>query len=141
MVQAPSKITLEEFLKLPETKPASEYIDGEIIQKPMPQGKHSVIQSELPTVINGILKLKRIGRAFLELSCTFGTRSLVLKISTAGVGRARSQDFELAIETAFLLINISRRSNISDYIGLSFCIWNEQNSIFTYSQSFLRSPF
>ncbi|MBC7971575.1 MAG: Uma2 family endonuclease, partial [Verrucomicrobia bacterium] len=28
--------TLEEFLKLPETKPASEYINGSIIQKPMP---------------------------------------------------------------------------------------------------------
>jgi Uma2 family endonuclease len=33
-------ITLEEFLKLPETKPASEYIDGEIIQKPMPKGNN-----------------------------------------------------------------------------------------------------
>ena len=41
MVQAQPKIlTLEEFLKLPETKPAREYIDGKIIQKPMPQGKH-----------------------------------------------------------------------------------------------------
>lgn len=39
--------TLEEFLKLPETKPASEYIDGQIIPKIMPQGKHSVIQAEL----------------------------------------------------------------------------------------------
>ncbi len=36
MVQTPSKIlTLEEFLKLPETEPASEYINGHIIQKPM----------------------------------------------------------------------------------------------------------
>jgi Uma2 family endonuclease len=45
MVQLPTKtLSLEEFLKLPETKPASEYIDGQIIQKPMPQGKHSIIQ-------------------------------------------------------------------------------------------------
>jgi Uma2 family endonuclease len=36
---ASKPLTLEEFLKLPETKPASEYIDGEIIQKPMPKGK------------------------------------------------------------------------------------------------------
>ena len=35
MVQAPSKpLTLAEFLQLPETKPASEYINGTIIQKP-----------------------------------------------------------------------------------------------------------
>jgi Uma2 family endonuclease len=40
-VAKPSSITLEEFLKLPETKPASEYIDGEIIQKPMPKTRHS----------------------------------------------------------------------------------------------------
>lgn len=57
MVQTPSKpLTLEEFLKLPETKPASEYMDGQIIQKPMPQGKHSTIQGELVTVINAVVK-------------------------------------------------------------------------------------
>lgn len=37
--------SLAEFLKLPETKPAKEYIDGCIYQKPMPQGKHSRIQT------------------------------------------------------------------------------------------------
>lgn len=53
MVQAPQKtITLDEFLQLPETKPASEYIKGAIIQKPMPQGKHSTIQGELITKVN-----------------------------------------------------------------------------------------
>lgn len=34
MVQSPSKpISLEEFLKLPETQLASEFIDGKVIQK------------------------------------------------------------------------------------------------------------
>lgn len=46
-----SKLTLEDFLKLPETKPAREYIDGEILQKPMPQGKHSIIQTELASAL------------------------------------------------------------------------------------------
>lgn len=78
MVRTPSKpLTLEEFLKLPETKPASEYIDGEIIQKPMPQGKHSVIQGELVPAINGVVKPQRVARAFPELRCTFGGRSTV----------------------------------------------------------------
>lgn len=36
-------ISLTEFLQLPETKPASEYIDGEISQKDLPQGQHSTI--------------------------------------------------------------------------------------------------
>jgi Uma2 family endonuclease len=73
--------TLEEFLKLPETEPASEYIDNQIIQKPMPQGEHSVIQTELCPAINGVLKPKRIGRAFSELRCTFGGRSIVPDVS------------------------------------------------------------
>lgn len=82
MVQSPSKpITLAEFLKLPETKPASEYIDGQVLQKPMPQGKHSVIQTELSTIVNSSLKSQRIGRAFAELRCTFGGRSIVPDVS------------------------------------------------------------
>ena len=82
MVQTPSKpLTLEEFLKLPETKPASEYMDGQIIQKPMPQGKHSTIQGELVTVINAVVKPQRIARAFPELRCTFGGRSTVPDVS------------------------------------------------------------
>ena len=82
MVQTPSKtLTLAEFLQLPETKPASEYMDGQIIQKPMPQGKHSVIQGELVPAINGVVKSKRIARAFPELRCTFGGRSTVPDIA------------------------------------------------------------
>ncbi|WP_413198993.1 Uma2 family endonuclease [Nostoc piscinale] len=78
MVKTPTQpITLEEFLKLPETKPSLEYIDGQIIQKPMPQGKHSAIQGEFVPAINNIVKPKRIARAFPELRCTFGGRSIV----------------------------------------------------------------
>jgi Uma2 family endonuclease len=82
MVQTPSKaLTLAEFLRLPETKPASEYIDGHIIQKPMPQGKHSVIQGELISAINAVVKPQRMARAFPELRCTFGGRSTVLDVA------------------------------------------------------------
>jgi Uma2 family endonuclease len=45
-----SKITLEEFLKLPETKPAREYFNGEIEQKPIPNGPHSLLQGEFRNV-------------------------------------------------------------------------------------------
>ena len=78
MVTTSSKsITLKEFLALPETKPASEYIDGKIFQKPMPKGKHSTIQGELIIALNGALKPQKIARAFPELRCTFGGRSTV----------------------------------------------------------------
>jgi len=69
--------SLEEFLKLPETKPASEFINGEIIQKPMPQGEHSLIQSKLCPVINQITETQKIAYAFPELRCTFGGQSIV----------------------------------------------------------------
>jgi Uma2 family endonuclease len=82
MVQTPSKsLTLDEFLQQPETKPASEYTDGQIIQKPMPQGEHSAIQTELPPTINAVVKPQRIARAFTELRCTFGGRSIVPDVS------------------------------------------------------------
>ncbi|MBD2136238.1 Uma2 family endonuclease [Anabaena sp. FACHB-1237] len=78
MVTVPVRnLTLEEFLKLPETKPASEYINGEIIQKAMPQGKHSTMQGEFVTTINSTVKPQKIARAFPELRCTFGGRSIV----------------------------------------------------------------
>jgi Uma2 family endonuclease len=76
MVTTPvKKLTLESFLALSETKPASEYIDGKIVQKPMPQGKHSLLQLELISFINSILRKAGIAIAFPELRCTFGGRS------------------------------------------------------------------
>jgi len=98
MVRTPSKpLTLEEFLKLPETEPATEYIDGQIIQKPMPQGKHSTIQGELVTAINTVVKPQRIARAFPELRCTFGGRSIVPDVAVFTWGRIpRDENGEIA---------------------------------------------
>ncbi|MFP5274565.1 Uma2 family endonuclease [Coleofasciculus sp.] len=70
-------ITLAEFLNLPETKPASEFINGRIYQKPMPQGKHSRLQFQLCNRINHVAEESQIALAFPELRCTFGGRSIV----------------------------------------------------------------
>ncbi len=45
-------LSLKEFLEISETKPASEYINGHIYQKPMPQGNHSTLQGRFATIIN-----------------------------------------------------------------------------------------
>ncbi len=37
------EMTLEEFLQLPETKPANEFIQGKIYQKTVPSGEHSTL--------------------------------------------------------------------------------------------------
>jgi Uma2 family endonuclease len=73
--------SLKEFLKLPETKPASEYINGEIVQKPMPKGKHSRLQLRLCNSINENAESQKIAIALPELRCSFGTRSIVPDIA------------------------------------------------------------
>jgi Uma2 family endonuclease len=81
MIIAKQQLTLAEFLEQPETKPASEYINGIVYQKPMPQGEHSTIQGELVTAINQAVKPRKIARAFPELRCTFADRSIVPDIA------------------------------------------------------------
>ncbi|MBE9032213.1 Uma2 family endonuclease [filamentous cyanobacterium LEGE 11480] len=104
MVQAPSPevaeslISLDAFLALPETKPASEFVDGRIIQKAMPQGKHSA----LVPLINGALRGQQIARAFSELRCTFGGRSIVPDVSVF-VWERIAYDAAGDIANAFLL--------------------------------------
>jgi Uma2 family endonuclease len=74
-------ITLEEFLQLPETKPASEYVEGKINQKPMPQGEHSRLQGKLVATVNGVAEPQKTALAFPELRCVFGGAAIVPDIS------------------------------------------------------------
>lgn len=76
-----SQITLDEFLELPETKPASEYIDGKIYQKPIPQGEHSTLQTRLVAAINQVSIPEKIAHAYTELRCTFSGSAIVPDIS------------------------------------------------------------
>jgi Uma2 family endonuclease len=76
-----TQLTVEEFLKLPETKPAQEFIDGEITQKPMPQGGHSLLQSKICSIVNQITETTKIAYAFPELRCTFGGESIIPDIA------------------------------------------------------------
>jgi len=74
-------LTLEEFLQLPETEPASEFIDGQIHQKTMPQGKHSRLQLKFCQAVNQVAEPNQIALAFPELRCSFGGRSIVPDVS------------------------------------------------------------
>ncbi|MDS3861321.1 Uma2 family endonuclease [Thermosynechococcaceae cyanobacterium BACA0444] len=68
MVQTPAKtLTMAEFLQRPETKPGNEYLEGQLSQKPMPQGKHSKLQGRLVTEINRIAEPAQIALALPEL--------------------------------------------------------------------------
>lgn len=82
MTIASSKtLSLEEFLQLPETKPANEFIAGKIIQKAMPKGRHSRLQGKLCSEINLVTEGEKIAYAFPELRCSFGNRSIVPDIA------------------------------------------------------------
>lgn len=74
-------LSLGEFLQQPETKPATEFVQGAIVQKPMPTGKHSRSQSCLAREIDQRTEATEIALALTELRCTFGGRSLVPDIA------------------------------------------------------------
>jgi Uma2 family endonuclease len=76
-------LTLEEFLQEDyiEESPAYEYINNEIIRKPMPQGKHSQIQYKICEFINQFSQTNQVAYALPELRCNFGTRSIVPDIA------------------------------------------------------------
>jgi Uma2 family endonuclease len=65
-------VTLEQFLSMDETEPASELACGEVMQKPMPNVAHSAIQFFLAAVLFPFLARGGIGRGFTELRCIFG---------------------------------------------------------------------
>src|SRR5438105_2607230 len=71
-------LTLEQFLALPEAKPALEYgPGGEVTQKMSPTTDHSVLQGEFVTRINAHALPRRLGRAYPELRVNTGGFSRV----------------------------------------------------------------
>jgi Uma2 family endonuclease len=103
MVQTPLPlVSLAEFLAMPEAKPAYEFIDGVIYQKPMPQGKHSIIQRELTFALDRPLRDKKVARAYPELRCTFGDRSTVPDIAVIRWERI-PRNADGSVSNAFLL--------------------------------------
>lgn len=76
-----STLTLEEFLKLPEEKPALEYEEGRVTQKVLPKGEHSTLQSALVILFNGFGLARRLARAFPELRYSYVGRAYVPDVS------------------------------------------------------------
>lgn len=77
MVTARQRLTLEEFLRLPEEKPALEYFQGRVTQKVSPKGRHSALQAAAVSFVNSVARPGRIAFAFPELRATWAGASLV----------------------------------------------------------------
>lgn len=67
-----SKVTLDEFLRMEDDKPALEYACGEVFQKPMPDRLHATLQRYFILVISRLLEQTRSGEVFPEFRCIFG---------------------------------------------------------------------
>jgi len=71
------RLTLDEFLRLPEEKPALEYADGVVTQKVAPQMFHGRMQYKFAERVNLYSEPRQLAMAFPETRSTFGGRSLV----------------------------------------------------------------
>lgn len=67
-----TRITLDEFLSREDDEPALEYACGEVIQKPMPNRLHSILERYLILVLAPFLQTTRLGEVFPEFHCIFG---------------------------------------------------------------------
>jgi Uma2 family endonuclease len=81
MTVTSTPLTLEEFLRLPEEKPALEFTDGVVSQKVSPKGRHGTLQGELVERLNQSARPHKLARAIPELRVTFGGASYVPDIA------------------------------------------------------------
>lgn len=75
------RMTLEEFLQLPEQEPPLEYWEGRVTQKVSPQGQHGILATDFAALINDYARPRRLARAIVELRATYNGGSLVPDIA------------------------------------------------------------
>lgn len=132
MTSTRKRLTLDEFLRLPEQKPALEFAEGEITQKVAPQGQHSGIQGDLVEIVNRRIRRRKLGRAFPELRTTYAGHSLVPdvavytwdRIAVTESGRLANQ-FTSPPEVAFEIV--SPEQSVTTLIRK--CIWYVENGV------------
>jgi Uma2 family endonuclease len=78
---AEGRMTLAEFLRLRERKPALEFEDGEVTQKVSPKVRHSALQAEFVSLVDRQARPQRLARAFPEARTTYAGRSYVPDVS------------------------------------------------------------
>ena len=88
MAIAHQRLTFEEFLQLPEQKPALEYRDGVVTSKMSPKGPHGGVQAEVAFLIKLCLREHPTAQVYTELRTTWaGEASLVPDLSVYHLDR------------------------------------------------------
>ncbi len=71
------RLTLAEFLELPEEKPALEYDDGVITRKMSPKGPRGRLEYGLGFLIGGYAEPRQLAAVFIEARVSFAGDSFV----------------------------------------------------------------
>lgn len=130
MAISQSQLTLQEFLALPEKKPALEFENGLVTRKPVPKGKHSRLQRVLLDLLEqaGVAP----GCAFPELRATFGGQSYVPDVAFYRWDRIpRDQGGQVAddfFEPPDLVVEIlSPKQSVTALVRR--CLWYVENGV------------
>jgi len=118
MTTTETRLTLADFLRRPERKPALEFEEGMVTQKVSPRGKHSVLQYATAESVNVLLRPSKSGLAFPELRTTFAGRSLVPDVAVYAWNRIPrdasgkiADDFTTSPDIAFEIMSPGQRTN------------------------------
>ncbi len=95
-------LTLDQFLRLPEAKPALEYIDGKVVQKMAPRRRHSILDTLLSANLLAFARPRKLGLPYVELRCTFAGRSIVSDLCFIAKGRIPKNEHGEPVEDVFL---------------------------------------
>jgi len=133
MAIAQRRLTLDEFLVLPEEEPALELEpDGTVIQKVSPKGQHSRLQLALCERINRFAENRRLALAFPELRAIFGGAAYVPDVAVYRWERIPrlpdgkvANDFRLPPDVAIEVVSSEQSPNAL----VRRCVWYTANGV------------
>ncbi len=132
MAVTQSQMTVEEFLTLPEEKPALEYEDGMVSQKVSPKPNHSRIQSVFDRRFFQTAETRKLAMAFPELRTTFGGRSYVPDVAVflwdrLPIRTDRSFISDVHEPPDIVIEIVSPKQSVTAL--LSKCVWYTENGV------------
>jgi Uma2 family endonuclease len=132
MAIAGQRLTLEEFLALPEEKPALEYHDGVVRQKAAAEIQHSVLQILLCEWINRFALPRKLAVALPELRTRFAGASHVPEVAVCAWGRiprdARGRPRGPLPEPPLVAIEIASPGQTRQQLAAD-CAWYVANGV------------
>jgi len=132
MVVAQSQMTLEEFLQLPDEKPALEFEDGTVSQKVSPKPNHSRIQSVFDRRFFQTAETRKLAMAFPELRTSFAGRSYVPDMAVflwdrLPIRADRSFISDVHEPPDIVIEIVSPKQSVSALLGK--CVWYVENGV------------